>query len=78
MQKNRKRVLFGNLGMAGHTHLKWYCQFEEIFDVFLQAKSQLHYSHFQRYCKLVILGTLGKPGYAYAKWYYHLVEKFCI
>ena len=27
-------------------HLKWYYQFEEIFDVYLKAKNQLHSFHF--------------------------------
>ena len=39
MQRNSKLVIFGNLGMSGHTHLKCYYQFEEIFDVYLQGKN---------------------------------------
>ena len=36
--KNSKVATLGNLGTTGHTHLKWQYQFEEIFDVYLQAK----------------------------------------
>ena len=46
LQINSKPVILGNLGMAGHTHLKWYYQLEEIFDVYLQAKNQLYSSRF--------------------------------
>ena len=41
---NSKLVILGNLGMPGHTHLKWWYQFEEIFDVYLKAKNQVHSS----------------------------------
>ena len=32
--------------MLGHTNQKWWHQFEETFDVYLHAKSQLHHSRF--------------------------------
>ena len=46
LQRNTKLVILGNLGMPGHTHLKWEYRFEEIFDVYLQAKNKLHSSRF--------------------------------
>ena len=46
LQRNSKLVLLGNLSMPGHTHLKLYNPFEETFDVYLQAKTQFHPSHF--------------------------------
>ena len=46
LQKNSKHVILGKLGMPGHTHLQWWYQFEEIFDVYLEAKNRLHYSCF--------------------------------
>ena len=46
LQRNSKLVILGNLGMPGHTHLKWEYEFEEIFDAYLQAKNQLHSSCF--------------------------------
>ena len=46
-------------------------QFEETFDVCLQAKNRFHPSHFpeilQGYCKLVIVDTLGMTGYVHLK-----------
>ena len=48
----------------------------------MQAKNQLHPSHFpqviylwQRYCKLV-LGTMVMPSYAHPNWYYQFIENF--
>ena len=48
----------------------------------MQAKNQLHPSHFpqviyllQRYCKLVLV-TMDMPSYAHPKWYYQLIENF--
>ena len=38
MQRNRKLIILGNLGIPGHRHLKLYYQFEETFHVYLQAK----------------------------------------
>ena len=46
LQRNSKLVILVNLGMAGHTHLKWQYHFEETFDIYQQAKNQLHPSHF--------------------------------
>ena len=46
LQRNSKLVILGNLGMPGHTHQKEQYELEEIFDVYLQAKNQLHYSCF--------------------------------
>ena len=64
LQRKRKLVVLGNLGMPGQTHLEWYYQHEETFAVYLLVKNQLHPSCFtakilQRYYKLVIMGTLG-------------------
>ena len=42
MAKKQHTCYLGNLGMPGHTHLKWYNQFEEIFGIYVQAKTQLH------------------------------------
>ena len=44
--KNSKLVILGNLGIPGRTHLKWQYHFEEISDVYQQAKNQLHSSCF--------------------------------
>ena len=50
LQKKKKKksrlVILGNLRLPGHTHLKRWSQLEEIFAVYLQAKNQLHLSHF--------------------------------
>ena len=46
LQRNSKLAILGNLGMPGHTYLKWYHQLEEIFDVYLKIKNQLHHSRF--------------------------------
>ena len=81
LQRNSKVVILRNLAMPGHTHLKWQHYFEEIFNVYLQAKNELHSSHFPWdiaiYYKLFSLGTLGKACYTDLK-YYHLVENFRI
>ena len=46
LQRNSKLVILGNLGMPGHAP-KMMDQFEEKFDVHLQAKNQFHPpSHF--------------------------------
>ena len=42
LQRSSKRIILGNLDMPGHAHLKWYYQFE----VYLQAKNQIHPSRF--------------------------------
>ena len=80
LQRNSKLVILGNLGMADYAHLKWLYQFDEIFDVYLQAKNQLCSSRFSwdiaKYCKLVVLATLGMPSYTHPKWQYQLVEDF--
>ena len=46
LQRNTKFVILGNLRISGHTHLKWKYQFQETFDVHLQAKNELHPSRF--------------------------------
>ena len=46
LQRNSKVVILGNLGMPGPTQLKRSYQFEETFEVYLQAKNQLYLSHF--------------------------------
>ena len=46
LQRNSKLVILGNFDIPGHTHLKWWYQFEEIFDVYLQAKNKLQSSRF--------------------------------
>ena len=84
LQRNSKLVILGNLGMSNNTHLKWLYQLEETFDVYLQAKNQLHPSHLPWvifYCKdyfKLVLGTLGMPGYAHLKGYYQFVETVCL
>ena len=45
LEINSKLVILGNLGIPGHTYLNWY-QFIETFNVYLQAKNQLHPSRF--------------------------------
>ena len=42
LQRNSKLVILGDLGMPDHKHLKWQYQSEEIVDVYLEAKKQLH------------------------------------
>ena len=46
MQRNSKLVILSNLGMTGHTQLKWYHQCEKTFNICQQAKNQLHPSCF--------------------------------
>ena len=80
MQRNSSLVILGNMGMPGHTHLKYdsinlmkpsmfnYRQkINFILHVFLEV--------LEKYCKL-LLGFLGIPGYAHPKWCYQLVENF--
>ena len=66
LQRNTKLVILGNLGMPGHM------QFQETFDVHLQAKNQLHLScspwDVAKTLQYVILSTLGMFGYAHPKW----------
>ena len=51
LQRNSKLVAFLNLGMPGPTHLKWWYQFEETFDVYLQdKKSTSSFMLSLRYC----------------------------
>ena len=80
MQRNSKLFILSNLGMPGHTHLKWWCHFEETFDNYQQAKTNLIFTLeiLQRYCKLVVSVTLGILGYADQKWCYQLVENVCV
>ena len=84
LQRNSRLVISGDLGMPGHTRLKWQYQIKETFDVYLQAKNQLHPHPLRfpwdiaKYWKLVVLGTLGMPGYALSKWYFDLVENVCV
>ena len=80
LQRNSKPVILDNLDMPGYTHLKWYYQFEKVFDVYLQIKNNfpVFLEILWRYCKLVILATLGNPGCIHPKWQYHLVENFRI
>ena len=80
LQRNSKLLIFGNLDMPGHTHLKWLLTKTKTFDNYQQTKNNFILHVFlailQRYCKLVILGTLGIPGYVHPKWYYQLIEIF--
>ena len=46
LQRNSKLVILGNLDMPYHTHLKWLYQFEETFEVYLQAKNPFDHSRF--------------------------------
>ena len=74
LQRHSKLVILDNLGMPGHTHLKWQYQFEEAFDVYLQENINFILHVFleilQRYCKLVILITLSMSGNTNPRWYY--------
>ena len=46
-QRNNKQLhILGTLRMSCHTNLRWYCQNQENFDVYMQAKSQLHPLYF--------------------------------
>ena len=82
LYRNSKLVILGNLGMPGHTHLKWQYQFEKSFNIYQQAENQLHPSCFPwdiaKIFKLVVFATFGLSGYGQPKWYYHLVEKLCV
>ena len=50
--QNSKLVILSNLGMPGHTHLKWLYHFEEAFDVYLRQKINFILHVFLlRYCK---------------------------
>ena len=70
MQRNSKLVTLGNLGMPGHTHLKWQYQFEETFDVYLQAKQLTSSFIFSLgYCKdIVNLLFWGKKRLSVITW----------
>ena len=74
LQRYSKLVILDNLGMPGHTHLKWQYQFEEAFDVYLQENINFILHVFldmlQRYCKLLILSTLSMSDNTNPKWYY--------
>ena len=64
-----------------HTHIKWWYKFEETFDINLQAKDQLHHSHFPwDIAKLLHTSCFEYFGHVFAQpqWYYHLVENFCV
>ena len=80
LQRNSKFVILGNLGMPGHTKLKWKYQFEENFDFYLLAKVQLYLHIFLEvllsYCRIVALGTFGMLYYAGPKWYFLSVKNF--
>ena len=82
LRRISKLFILGNLGMPGHTHLKWWYHFEEIFDNYQQEKTNLILYAFleilQRYCRFVVCGTLGISGYAHWKCYYQFVENFCV
>ena len=55
LQRNSKLVILVKLRMPGHTHLKWQYHFEETFEVYQQAKNQLHSFTFSlRYCKDIV------------------------
>ena len=57
--------------MPGHTQLKWYYQFEENFNVYLQANNQRNPSCFPwdvaKILETCFLGSLGIPGSAHPK-----------
>ena len=64
-------MLFSLIRAWLSTHLKWYYQFEETFDIYLRAKKikfilYIFLEILQRYCELVILGSLGMPGYTHS------------
>ena len=65
--------------MSDYTHPNRYYHLAENFNVYLQAKKQLHPLYvlemFQIYSKY-ILNTLGMPYYIYRIWWYELVEDF--
>ena len=65
--------------MSDYTHPNRYYHLAENFNVYLQAKKQLHplyvFEMFQIYSKY-ILNTLGMPYYIYRIWWYELVEDF--
>ena len=77
--KEIANLLFSVIWACLATHLKWYYQLEEPFDVYLLAKDQFILHVFleilQRYCKLV-LRALGMPGIPNPKWYHTNVESF--
>ena len=69
-QRYCKPVVLGTLDMPSYAHPKRYYHLVENFDVYLQAKNQLHppcfYGNIAKIYKL-ILGTLGIPGYTNPK-----------
>ena len=54
LQINSKLAILSNLGMPGHTNLKWKYQFKETFDVYIQAKNQLHPPYSPRYIAKIL------------------------
>ena len=63
LQRYCKLIVSGTLGMPGNRNPKRYCQLEENFRVYLQAKNPKNLPCFSgdiaKINKLVILGTLG-------------------
>ena len=46
LQRNSKLVILGSLDISGQTNLKWWYQFAETYEVYLQEKIQIHATHF--------------------------------
>ena len=46
LQRNSRPFVLGNLSIASYTHLKWWYQFEESFNTYLQVKNQFHFFYF--------------------------------
>ena len=65
--KTLQTCYFGNFGNAWASLLKSFHQFVARFNVYLQAKNQLHSPFFSgdiaKICKLLVLGTLYMPSY---------------
>ena len=83
LQRNSKLVILGNLGMSGHTHLKWYSitlmkTWTFICGQKTNFTTDFLYKILQRNSKLVILGSLCMHGYTHTSknlWYLFAGDK---
>ena len=65
LQKNNKLLILDNLGIPGHTHLKWEYQFEEAFDSYLQKLHPLGFTW--DIAKILQTCYFGYFGYAWLR-----------
>ena len=65
LQKNNKLLILDNLGIPGHTHLKWEYEFEEAFDSYLQKLHPLGFTW--DIVKILQTCYFGYFGYAWLR-----------